>query len=105
MTTPQKKRCEPGGEYLAMTEQAQVEHLELAAKIAKEIGPFTMKLLRREDYSGEHREWYEDIRIPRDADIVREVVWATLPPAITDLQARLAASEAREARLSSPPSA
>lgn len=51
---------------------------KVASDIAKNLGPFTMKLLREENYSGEHREWYEEITIPRDADIVREITKAAI---------------------------
>jgi len=51
---------------------------KVARDIAQNLGPFTMKLLREENYSGEHREWYEEIIIPRDADIVREITQAAI---------------------------
>jgi len=46
--------------------------------LADSIGPFTTKMRRTENYSGEHREWLEDIVTPKGADIVYQVVKATV---------------------------
>lgn len=52
---------------------------ELVEAIQKQIGPFELKVLRHENYSGEHREWYETITFPKNCTDTPQIIRAIIP--------------------------
>ncbi len=49
---------------------------ERCARLVENFGPQEIKILRKEDYSGEHREWFEPITLPRRCTVYEPIAAA-----------------------------
>ena len=55
-----------------------------AMKWAEKIGPFDLKVLHEENYSGEHREWYETMRVPQGNPCVAKAAATVIQQAFAE---------------------
>ena len=51
-----------------------MEPIEMARHCAEEVGQFILKVKHQENYSGEHREWFEDMTVPAGNPCVVEAI-------------------------------
>ena len=55
-----------------------------AMKWAEKIGPFKLKYRKSENYSGEHREWYESLDVPQGNPDVAEAAATVIQQAFAE---------------------
>ena len=56
-----------------------LDQLSAAAKdISSKLGPFKFNLKRQDNYSGEHREWNEELTLPVGAALTEQIVLEAL---------------------------
>ena len=57
----------------------KLEQLSAAAKaISYKLGPFKFNLKRQDNYSGEHREWNEELTLPAGAALTEQIILEAL---------------------------
>ena len=73
-----------------MVDENTALNSDLVETINKAIGPFTISVLRHENYSGEHREWKEPILLPKNCTDTPQIVKAVLTTADPLIRAQIA---------------
>lgn len=71
-----------------MTTNPTDAQMKLARECAAMIGPFKLKYVKSENYSGEHREWNECLTVPQGCADITEAAISAIVKAIQATEAR-----------------